>query len=484
MRVSLLLAVCLSQGQFQQTESTHNPLAHGLLHVRGGFGGGSSFVDVPSIRNGSSQTSTTPHILGVPTRLFPLYAAFMFDAIAVGLAMPLLPFYVMELGANAFQLSLIVSSNYIAQMLGCLAVGKISDTYGRKIVLSGALLASFISYFGVSQSTTLSQVTLARLIVGSCGGLVPIVQSGVADVTSDDDRPTYFARIMATYGLGFVLGPALSALLPHYSTRQKLTLASFFPLTGFFIQLFFFQETRLKTLNLDNKSVTLHIQPIDDSKDPVIIKNVNVVLAPPPPINKQVLFLLINGFLLMYAFSIETIYAMFLKDNFGYGERVLSTLFACNGILIGIFQVFFLKHLVNKLGKHWTLILGNAILSTGMIGLSLIRYEPIHFSLFVAHIVGYSIADTALASLISKYSSPSTQGRDLSYNQAIQASARVVSPLIAGLLYEYSKKGSILPVGALPYLIGSLFPAAGIAVPLILYSRSVREKRRNSRRIF
>jgi MFS family permease len=113
-----------------------------------------------------------------------------------------------------------------------------------------------------------------------------------------------------------------------------------------------------------------------------------------------------------------------------------------------------------------------------MIGLSLIRNEPIHFTLFVAHIVGYSIADTALASLISKYSTPASQGRDLAYNQAAQACARVISPLVAGLLYEMSKQSKGLPAGALPYLVGAVFPAAGVLVPLVLYTQSVDKKKR------
>lgn len=46
------------------------------------------------------------------------------------------------------------------------------------------------------------------------------------------------------------------------------------------------------------------------------------------------MMLVLNGFLIMYAFATETIYAMFLKDSFGYGERTLSTLFAVNGKLI------------------------------------------------------------------------------------------------------------------------------------------------------
>lgn len=183
-------------------------------------------------------------LMGVPRQLFPLYLAFLLDAVAVGLAMPLLPFYVMELGANALQLSVVVSSNYVAQMIGCLVMGQISDRFGRKVVLFMCLAASSVSYFCVSKARTLTGVALARIIAGSCGGLVPIMQSCVADVSSQKERPKYLGRIMATFGMGFVLGPALSMLMPGFSTRQKIRMSGLLPLTGLLIAFLFFKETK------------------------------------------------------------------------------------------------------------------------------------------------------------------------------------------------------------------------------------------------
>ena len=45
------------------------------------------------------------------------------------------------------------------------------------------------------------------------------------------------------------------------------------------------------------------------------------------------------------------------------------------------------------------------------------------------------------------------------------------------MLYERSKLSGSLPVGALPFLAGAVFPAAGIAIPALLYIRSVANKR-------
>lgn len=45
--------------------------------------------------------------------------------------------------------------------------------------------------------------------------------------------------------------------------------------------------------------------------------------------------------------------------------------------------------------------------------------------------MGYSLADTALVALISRYASPATQGRSLGLNQAAQSMARVISPVVS-----------------------------------------------------
>lgn len=267
----------------------------------------------------------------------------------------------------------------------------------------------------------------------------------------------------------------ISALLPHLSIRNKIKISALLPLTGFLVAFAFFKETKVK---LDNQSEsleshgTLSISGTNKKTSPLSSDRKGQILGLP------IMLLVLNGFLIMYAFATETIYAIFLKDAFGYGERILSILFAVNGLFIGIFQIFFIKPLVNTLGKHFTLIAGNLMLAVGMVGVALVRKEVFHFMLFTLHIVGYSIADTALASLISRYSNPSTQGRDLALNQAAQSCARVLSPLFAGMLYERSKSAGPFPQGALPFLAGALFPAFGIVIPLILYIKNIAAKKK------
>lgn len=515
----------------------------------------------PSQADFMDSWTTQKEILGIPKGLLPFYIAFALDSIAVGLVMPLLPFTVMELGANAFELSLVVSSNYIAQSIGVTIMGRVSDTYGRKVVMTMCLLASTMSYLFLSQAETLIGFASARIISGSFGGLIPVVQSTVADSSTQMERPKYLGRIMATFGLGFVIGPAISALLMGWSTRQKIRLASLLPFIGLNIIHFVAKETKknVRPLNLgftstsDSTSTVMmasetnglpgspvsrkwkssnsssafgsasHLSTaaiaipagapvgissagssskLSSSSSPLISRaasplpsrslfspsnttstTTNTTAAASLSTPFDIYLLVLNGFAIMFAFATETIYAMFIKDSFGYGESTLSTIFAINGLFIGLFQVFFIKPVISMIGKHATLALGNVVLAIGMMGVALIRQtKPLHFAFFSAHIVGYSVADTTLASLISKYSSPATQGRDLALNQAAQACARVVSPLIAGMLYEYSKQPHAwLPVGALPFLVGAMCPLIALTIPTYLYlQKRARKMRRFS----
>jgi MFS family permease len=515
-----------------------------------------------------NSISRGKEVLGIPSHLLPYYAAFALDAVAVGLVMPLLPFTLMELGANAFQLSLVVSSNYVAQSIGVTIIGRVSDTHGRKVVMIMCLLASTLSYALLSQAESLVGIALARIISGSFGGLIPIIQSAVADSTNQLERPKYLGRIMATFGLGFVLGPAVSTLLVGWTTRQKIQVASILPFLGFLAIYFLGKETKKDVKPLDicipllsedrssaeqSKSIAADsanspptaVLPPSSSKSssdnstqsplsagrvlfrsvattsgtapysitsssavgissvpnsdrlissPLASRsltptksfmslastNANTSMKRSAPTPIEIYLLVLNGFCIMFAFATESIYAIFIKDSFGYGEGVLSTIFAINGLFIGLFQVFFIKPMISAIGKHATLAVGNIMLALGMIGVALVRdAKSIHFAFFAAHVVGYSIADTTLASLISKYSSPSTQGRDLALNQAAQAFARVMSPVVAGMLYEYSKLPQLwLPIGALPFLFGGLCPLVAMTIPTYLYVQKRERKRR------
>jgi Na+/melibiose symporter-like transporter len=294
-----------------------------------------------------------------------------------------------------------------------------------------------------------------------------------------------------------VLGPLLNSVLPHtVTTRRKIQIASIFPLFGFIVSFLTFNEVVIsksdisksnnnyciKIDNGNNFDMRIDSGTMTRSSDDLKIVN-SEIATKQYAIPLEIRWLVLDSFLLMFALSTETIYAMFLKDVFGEGEKTLSTIFAVNGLAVGIIQVFLIKTIINKIGKLPTLAMGHIFLSLAMIGVAMIRNKYLHYLMFSIHILGYSIADTSLVSLFSSYSLKST-GRNLAYCQAAQSSARILSPLIAGYLYQRSMMMESLPIGSLPYLFGAVAPALGIIIPVILRGFEVRSEQNCSNPIF
>ncbi len=422
-------------------------------------------------------------------RLWPLYCCHMLDCICNGISAPILPFFILGLGANVRQLAIIVSSFSLAQTIGSGVMSSVSDRVGRKPVLVGCLVTTAMSNILLSRSNGLVSVVCIQVATGLMGGMKALAQAAVADIAPIEFHPKFIGKLQASVGLGFVFGPmlvaALRALKP-LSTRQIFRTAAILPLVGLIMAIFSFQETKDHHTKCNSIQTTVVPGLVDDG---IVEKPATSPASSPTsigvPINNAqcspkwpVLLLVLNGFLLVCALSIETtVYATFLKDNFGYGETVLSTVFALNGIMVGILQLILVKHVVKKLGKHIMLLTGNVAMAVGMMGVGLVRRSQIlHFLFFSVHILGYSIADTAIISLISRYSVPNMLGRNFGLNQASLSFAKVISPLIAGVLYERSKAQGDIPVGALAYLVGSGAPLLATVIPSLLYIRLLETK--------
>src|SRR5215471_8589258 len=101
----------------------------------------------------------------IPAKLFTLMATAFLDMVGLLMIIPLLPFYVQELGGSGFSLlgmhfgigiisGFIIAAFTLAQLLSAPMWGRFSDRVGRKPTLLIALAASGVAYliFGFAHS--------------------------------------------------------------------------------------------------------------------------------------------------------------------------------------------------------------------------------------------------------------------------------------------------------------------------------------------
>ena len=135
------------------------------------------------------------------------------DLVGFGIVIPILPLYAEEYGPSPVIFGLLMASFSIMQFLAAPILGRLSDRIGRRPVLLVSLLGSAVGYvlFGIAGS--LAMLFASRIIDGISGGNISTAQAVIADITAPEDRAKGMGIIGAAFGLGFILGPAIGALL-------------------------------------------------------------------------------------------------------------------------------------------------------------------------------------------------------------------------------------------------------------------------------
>lgn len=144
--------------------------------------------------------------------LFTVFMVVFIGLMGFSFLIPLLPFLALEFGADELTLGLLLSSYALAQLIGAPILGRLSDQYGRRPVLLVSTFGTFISLVMVAFAGDLRLLFLSRILDGLTGGNISVAQAYITDVTDEKNRARGLGLLGAAFGLGFIIGPALSGM--------------------------------------------------------------------------------------------------------------------------------------------------------------------------------------------------------------------------------------------------------------------------------
>jgi EmrB/QacA subfamily drug resistance transporter len=112
---------------------------------------------------------------------------------------------------NAFgHLSWIVSAYLLTSTLATPIYGKLSDMYGRRLLLLPALALFIVASVLCALAQTLPQLIVFRAMQGLGGaGLMAMAQAAIADVVSPRERGRYQGYMAGTWGVASIAGPVV-----------------------------------------------------------------------------------------------------------------------------------------------------------------------------------------------------------------------------------------------------------------------------------
>src|SRR5476649_630798 len=187
-------------------------------------------------------------MLSLVTRpLLIIFLTIFVNLVGFGIIIPLLPFYAETFGASPLVIGMLFGSFSLCQLIASPALGDLSDRYGRRPVLVFSLAGTVVSFVMLAMAHSVTMLFLSRIVDGLSGGNVSTARAYVADVTEPKDRARAFGLIGAAFGLGFIIGPALSGVLAKVSYTAPIWAAAAITLVAMLMALIWLPETVHRT---------------------------------------------------------------------------------------------------------------------------------------------------------------------------------------------------------------------------------------------
>ncbi|MFV0530746.1 MAG: MFS transporter [Flavobacteriales bacterium] len=143
-----------------------------------------------------------------PRVLLPSFI-FLFNVTSYGVVVTLIPDFADSLGAD--NKGIFFSYVLVASMLVRVFAGKISDVYGRVIVVKWGMFLLIIAMITIGASTTTILLYIGGFLYGIARGIyAPTIYAWVTDLSNTENRGRAFATMYILFELGITLGAIIS----------------------------------------------------------------------------------------------------------------------------------------------------------------------------------------------------------------------------------------------------------------------------------
>jgi DHA1 family tetracycline resistance protein-like MFS transporter len=372
--------------------------------------------------------------------MLTLFIIVFVDLVGFGLMVPLLPFYGEHFQASPFAVGLLMATYSIAQFITAPVLGRLSDHHGRRPVLLLSLAGSVASYLWLASAESLWMLFAARTLAGAMAGNIATAFAYVADITTPQTRAKGMGIIGASFGLGFIFGPALGGLLagddPNMANYALPALAAAaLSATAFVLAVFRLPESlpasvRAERAGRPRQSRWLELQ---------------AALGKP-----AIARLIALAFLSTFVFAgMETIFAMWSRRAYGWGPEQNGYIFALVGLVSAAVQAGLVGWLTRFTGERQLIIAGALALTLGMAVIPLVTDVIVLVIAMVVVAGGFALMSPALNSLLSLQASASEQGMMMGVTRSAMTLARIVGPVAAGWIFAELGKDSPFFAGAM-----------------------------------
>ncbi len=342
------------------------------------------------------------------------------DVLGIGIIIPVLPYYVENFGVSAFGTTLLFAVFSLFSFFSSPLLGALSDRYGRRPMLIVSIASSALGWFVFAGAQNKLMLFVGRIIDGMAAGNFPIAQSYLVDIARDDkERTSNLGIIGAVFGLGFIIGPAVGAALGAVNPALPFWVVGILATLNTIGAIFFLPETN-KNLK---KETAINFHPFVPLKRAFEDKL----------LHSRYLTWFLFGFAIAI---IQTVFALYVRDEFEYDSTQTGFLFTAMGIGMVINQGFLLKKFwLKKFKESWLetwlflpLALAFAFMGGGFLW-------ALFLGMFI-NVLVQSVIHVVIPSRVSGIAGQARRGEVLGIMSSIISVSMIVGPVAGGALFE------------------------------------------------
>lgn len=367
------------------------------------------------------------------------------DMIGFLMVLPLLPFYAERLGASPSMIGALISTFALAQLITAPWWGRLSDRYGRRPIIIGALLVSAAAYavFAVAHSVWL--LLLSRLIQGAGGGTVGVVQAYVTDAVEPEERSKALGWLTAATSAGVMIGPGVASLTAVWGSSAPGFVAAALCVANAVSAWLWLPESaehvrRGETLEVERSSIR---QAVWD-----------VIRRPRRPAASLIWIYAIG---MMAFMAMNGILALFLGGRHGVNEQTIGLFYMYVGGVSLIMRGALLGPAIRWLGEVRVMRAGIGALTLGYLLMPLTASLGQLALAALLIPIGTALLFPATTSLVSRHAPVAEIGQAMGVQQAFGGFSRLVGPLWAGVVFQYVGVAAPFWLSAALMVAGGLF---------------------------